>query len=152
MIHLNAPNTPAAPDPRFFLELLIPSSKCSKLIFFLDLEICQIEIHHLIQQKRRIISVQRTVPRAHGAGDQSRPCRIASRTRRHWPTLVTWMGCGSAARRRAPSPGRRGWTMPPAGSKVRSRLLAMSPEKLTPKETFVGGPSLSLEVLQPCPE
>ena len=117
MIHLNAPNTPAAPDPRFFLELLIPSSKCSKLIFFLDLEICQIEIHHLIQQKRRIISVQRTVPRAHGAGDQSRPCRIASRTRRYWPTLVTWMGCCSAARRRAPSPGRRpGWTMP--GSKV----------------------------------
>ena len=34
MIHLNAPNTPAAPDPRFFLELLIPSSKCSKLFFF----------------------------------------------------------------------------------------------------------------------
>ena len=34
MIHLNAPNAPAAPDPRFFLELLIPSSRCSKLIFF----------------------------------------------------------------------------------------------------------------------
>ena len=33
MIHLNAPNTPAAPDPLFFLELLIPSSKRSKFFF-----------------------------------------------------------------------------------------------------------------------
>ena len=34
MIHLNAPNTPAALDPLFFLELLIPSSKRSKIIIF----------------------------------------------------------------------------------------------------------------------
>ena len=53
------------------------------------------------------------------------------------------------------TPSKKAKTSAAAGATPQKPWKAdqiLTPEKLTPKETFVGGPSLSLEVLQPCPE